>query len=89
MKITVTIMKKSPIHIHFNVFVNGALSGSLVLRNEEWEQFMAILQPEKIRDNVEAVQSYKDMGEGLDRLYKVEPDKNDPSQFPADGNDLI
>lgn len=50
MKITITVYRKTPIHIEFRVFVNGALSGSLVLRNEEFEQFMAILQPNKIRD---------------------------------------
>lgn len=51
MKISITITKKTPVHITFQVFVNGALSGSLVLRNEEWEQFMAILQPDRIRDD--------------------------------------
>lgn len=68
MKITITIIKKSPVHITFQVFVNGALSGSLVLRNEEFSQFMEVLQPDKIRDNVEAAKSFQEMGEGLERL---------------------
>ena len=52
MKISITITKKSPVHINFQVFVNGALSGSLVLRNEEFRPFMAVLQPDIIRDNL-------------------------------------
>jgi hypothetical protein len=51
MKITLTINKKTPVHITFQVFVNGALSGLLVLRNEEFEQFCEILQPDIIRDD--------------------------------------
>lgn len=50
MKITITITKKTPVHVTFTVFVNGARSGELVLRLEEWEQFMEILQPDTIRD---------------------------------------
>ncbi len=50
MKITVTITVKTPMHVTFSMFVNGGYSGSLILRNEEWEQFMSILQPDKIRD---------------------------------------
>lgn len=50
MKISITIKKKNPAHITFQVFINGGLSGELILRNEEWEQFMEILQPNEIRD---------------------------------------
>lgn len=51
MKLTITIKRKTPIHITFALFVNGSLSGEFVLRNDEWEQFMAIIQPEAIRDD--------------------------------------
>lgn len=54
MKITVTITQKNPAHITFDVFVAGARSGSLVLRNEEWQPFMEILQPDKIYDYTSA-----------------------------------
>lgn len=50
MKVSIQITKKTPVHIYFDVFINGARSGGLILRNEEWEQFMAILQPDTIRD---------------------------------------
>jgi len=79
-KITITITKKTPVHITFQVFVNGGLSGSLILRNEEFDDFTERVKPEKIRDNVEAVQSYKEMGEGLERLHnpiqKIYEDNN-------------
>lgn len=48
MKITLNIIKKSPSHIAFDVFVNSGNSGQLTLRNEEWEQFCEILQPDGI-----------------------------------------
>lgn len=51
MRISITITSKNPVHIRFNVFVNGALSGELTLRNEEWSQFMEVLQPDKIYNN--------------------------------------
>lgn len=51
MKITLTITKKTPVHITFQVFVNGGLSGSLILRNEEFNQFCEIMQPDRIRDD--------------------------------------
>lgn len=51
MKITVQIEKKNPVHITFGLFVNGGKSGTLVLRIDEWSQFMEILQPDKITDN--------------------------------------
>lgn len=51
MIVTVTITKKNPIHINFNIHVNHALSGSLVLRIEEWEPFLSLIQPDKIWDD--------------------------------------
>lgn len=53
MKISMTIFKKTPLHISFRVHVNGGLSGSLTLRNEEFEQFCEIIQPDKIYDDYE------------------------------------
>lgn len=50
MKISITISRKTLSHIEFRVFINGTLSGNLILRNEEFAQFMEILQPDKIRD---------------------------------------
>ncbi len=50
MKISVTITRKTPVHITCRLFVNGGLSGELILRNEEWVQFMEILQPDVIRE---------------------------------------
>lgn len=48
MKIILTLTKKTPVHTTFQVFVNGGLSGSLILRNEEWEQFCELIKPERI-----------------------------------------
>lgn len=75
MIITITVTKKNPIHITFQVFVNHGLSGSLILRNEEWGQFMAILQPDKIRDNTDEQDEIQEdttsMEEKLTALDKI------------------
>ncbi len=50
MKISISIQRSNPQHTTFRIFVNGGYSGELVLTTDEFEQFMAILQPDKIRD---------------------------------------
>jgi len=50
MKISVTIIERNPIHTTFRVFVNGGLSGKLILRNEEYEEFITRIKPDRIRD---------------------------------------
>ncbi len=39
----------SPSHTNFRVFVNGGLSGSLVLRNEEYSSWLSTLEVGCIR----------------------------------------
>ena len=51
MKITINIIGGNPAHITFDVFVNGARSGELILRQEEFHQFMELLQPDEIHDD--------------------------------------
>ena len=51
MRLTLTITRKTPIHIHLDVHINHGRSGSLILRNEEFEQFCEIMKPDKIYDN--------------------------------------
>ena len=48
MKITFTITSQNPVHVSFNIHVNGGLAGSLVLRVEEFEEFRRLLKPSKI-----------------------------------------
>jgi len=57
MKITIDILKGNPAHITFGVFVNGAKSGDLVLRQEEFHQFMEILQPDEIHDDKQKLET--------------------------------
>ena len=52
MKISLTITKKSPVHIGLRVHINGGLSGNLVLRNEEYEDFIARVKPERVYDDI-------------------------------------
>jgi len=51
MRITINILKGNPAHITFDVFVNGGNSGTLILRQDEFHQFMEILQPDEIHDD--------------------------------------
>ena len=53
MRITITITERNRMHIRFGLFVNGAHSGQICLRQEEWNAFMEILQPDTIYDNTE------------------------------------
>lgn len=46
MKITIATTKKGT-HEHFELYVNGAHSGSLVMRNEEFQEFLDILEKGK------------------------------------------
>ncbi len=48
---TLTIYKMTPVHIYFQIHVNHALAGSIVLRLEEFEHFKECLKPEKIYNN--------------------------------------
>lgn len=50
MRITITITKKTPVHVTFYIFVNGGRAGEIILRNDEWQYFMELLQPDKITD---------------------------------------
>jgi len=50
MKITLTITDKNPVHIRFNVHINGGLAGNLTLRNEEYEDFISRVKPDKVYD---------------------------------------
>lgn len=61
MKITITIHQKSPVHTGLRLHVNGALSGNLVLRNEEYDDFVMRIKPERIYNNVR---------NPIDNLYK-------------------
>lgn len=50
MKITVRKENQNPVHTTLRVWVNGALSGTLVLRNEELDFVLGRLQPESIEE---------------------------------------
>lgn len=51
MKISITITKKSPVHIGLRVHINGGLSGTLVLRNEEYQDFIDRIKPNRVYDD--------------------------------------
>ena len=50
MKITMRIEFENPVHSKISVWVNGGLSGDLILRNEEVEDMIRLLKPEHIWD---------------------------------------
>lgn len=57
MKISVKIFDKSLVHTRFYIYVDGALicnvTSGICLRNEEVNEFMKRLNPDKITDNID------------------------------------
>lgn len=51
MRITVKKENITPVHTTLRVWVNGALSGTLVLRNEEVDFIIGRLQPSEIEED--------------------------------------
>lgn len=52
MRISIEVKKQSPVHTTIAVFVNGAYSGSLVLRNEEVREFRTIISAVAEEDEI-------------------------------------
>ena len=50
MKVTIKIESENPAHSQILVWVNGGLSGKLVLRREEVEDMIRLLKPAQIWD---------------------------------------
>jgi len=50
MRITLTVTQRNPAHTTFSIHINGGLSGSLILRNEEYGDFIDRVNPDKIYD---------------------------------------
>jgi hypothetical protein len=44
MRFRFVIDNVNPVHTRFRVFVNGGLSGSLILRNEEWNDWLNTME---------------------------------------------
>lgn len=56
MKINIKIINGNRAHITFDVFVNGARSGQLILRQEEFYEFTDMLEPEEIDDPLQKLE---------------------------------
>ena len=50
MNITIRIKSESPSHTVLSIWINHGLSGTLILRNDEVEDMIRLLKPEKIWD---------------------------------------
>ncbi len=53
MRVSLTVHHKSPSHVSFRVHVNGGLAGELVLRNDEYLDFVKKCDIDKVYGNEE------------------------------------